>query len=272
MAEPLLRRTFCQLPGIGLETERRLWSEGILDWQDLLDNLAAAPIGSADRDIVEPALEGLLEAHSEGKWGLMQTYLKQQFAWRAFSELESRTMYLDIETDGGNRGTDITVIGLYDGSEFRALVKGIDIDDFLFSLEHTAMLVTFFGDGFDIPMLKKRFPPSLFDKVHLDLCPTLRTLGYKGGLKKIEIALGLERGENTNGLSGYDAVKLWSRYVRTHDDDALNVLIEYNREDVVNLQHLARFAVERLTEHTVSGTPLPVESAVAGSAQPSVKS
>lgn len=248
----MLRKTFCQLPGVGLETEARLWKEGFDDWKTLYDNLGDAPVGSADRELLSPALEGLMEAYEDENWPILQTYLKQHFAWRAFPEFESRAIYLDIETNGGTHGTDITIIGLYDGDEFRALVQGVDMEDFIPYMENSAMVVTFFGDGFDLPMLRKRYPPSVLNKLHLDLCPTLRQLGYKGGLKKIEVQLGLERGENTQGLTGYDAVKLWSRYRHTGDERALETLIEYNREDVVNLQHLARTAVKELTEQLKS--------------------
>jgi DNA invertase Pin-like site-specific DNA recombinase len=37
---------------------------------------------------------------------------------------------------------------------------------------------------------------------------------------------------------GYEAVKLWWRYANDFDEDALVTLLEYNREDVVNLKTL----------------------------------
>jgi len=41
----------------------------------------------------------------------------------------------------------------------------------------------------------------------------------------------------TSDLS-YEAVRLWWRYVNDYDEDALNTLLEYNKEDVVNLKSL----------------------------------
>src|SRR5208283_2531253 len=102
--------------------------------------------------------------------------------------------------------------GLYDGTEFTVLVKDRNLDELLDRLEPCRMLVTFFGSGFDLPMLEKRFRGHMFSQIHLDLCPTLRRLGLRGGLKSIERQLGIARGEDTDGLSGWDAVKLWNMY------------------------------------------------------------
>jgi uncharacterized protein YprB with RNaseH-like and TPR domain len=110
------------------------------------------------------------------------------------------------------------------------------------------MIVTFFGSGFDVPMLQKRFRDVKFDQIHLDLCPTLRRLGFRGGLKSIEKQVGIARVEETQGLTGFDAIKLWNRYLRNRDDSALETLIAYNREDVVNLEFLAELAYKGLKE------------------------
>ena len=58
----------------------------------------------------------------------------------------------------------------------------------------------------------------------------------KGGLKVVERKLGI--GRNLEGIDGFVAVRLWSDYVNGNDEDALNTLLEYNKEDVVNLRIL----------------------------------
>ncbi len=42
----------------------------------------------------------------------------------------------------------------------------------------------------------------------------------------------------TEGLSGFDAIRLWWRYQDYYDDDALDLLLQYNKEDVINLKTL----------------------------------
>ena len=52
----------------------------------------------------------------------------------------------------------------------------------------------------------------------------------------MERQLGIER--RLVGIDGYETVKLWWRYVNSFDLDALNTLLDYNKEDVVNLKSL----------------------------------
>jgi uncharacterized protein YprB with RNaseH-like and TPR domain len=166
-------------------------------------------------------------------------------AWRAWPEFRDRCVYLDIETDGGRSGAAITTIGMYDREGFVGLVRDVDLGNFPDLITNYSMIVTFFGAGFDLPMLSKRFPNVRFDQIHLDLCPTMRKLGYRGGLKSIEKQLGLARGEDTDGLTGLDAIRLWRQHERG-DRKALDTLIAYNREDVVNLETLAEVAYRKL--------------------------
>jgi len=57
-----------------------------------------------------------------------------------------------------------------------------------------------------------------------------------GGLKAVERQLGIER--SLKEVGGYEAVRLWWRYVDYFDTDALSTLLEYNKEDVLNLRVL----------------------------------
>jgi uncharacterized protein YprB with RNaseH-like and TPR domain len=109
------------------------------------------------------------------------------------------------------------------------------------------MIVTFNGGSFDLPVLKRSFRGLEMDQIHVDLCPLLRKLGYRGGLKRIEAELGITRPEGIAGLTGFDAVILWRRYFGLHDHNALERLIAYNREDCVNLERLAEIAVRKMS-------------------------
>ena len=87
------------------------------------------------------------------------------------------------------------------------------------------------------------------DQIHLDLCPLLKSLEIRGGLKKIEKRFGIERSEETEGLTGFDAVKLWRDHMRGRPG-SLDRLIAYNREDVVNPEPLMQIAYDRLRAAT----------------------
>ena len=52
----------------------------------------------------------------------------------------------------------------------------------------------------------------------------------------MERQLGIAR--KLTEVNGHEAVRLWWRYVDYYDLDALNTLLEYNKEDVLNLKTL----------------------------------
>ncbi len=98
------------------------------------------------------------------------------------------------------------------------------------------MIISFNGKTFDIPFIQTYFNCSL-DQAHIDLRYVLASLGYKGGLKKCEKALGIDRGA-LDGVDGYFAVVLWHEYRKTGNKKALETLLAYNIEDVINLEVL----------------------------------
>src|SRR2546426_10588072 len=64
----------------------------------------------------------------------------------------------------------------------------------------------------------------------------------------------MERTEKTRDIRGYDAVKLWRRFERG-DEDALDVLLEYNRQDVENLVPLMHHAYRNLRARFLGTRP-----------------
>ena len=143
------------------------------------------------------------------------------------------------------------MIGLYDGISYVCLTKHDDLGSFPDLISHYSMIVTFAGAMFDLPQLQRQFGGLRFDQIHVDLVQPFRRLGVRGGLKKIEKDLGIERSEAIEGLSGYDAVRLWRRYRQLGDDGALERLVEYNRADTVNLERLAEESYARLRNELV---------------------
>lgn len=244
----MLEQTFCHIQGVGLETEREIWAQGCKTWADFLDNPGEFKCGSASIEVVTGTLKRSQDALAAGNHQYFAGLLGLTHSWRAWPAFRSSCVYLDIETDGGNFGQAVTTIGLFDGNEFKALIKGEDIESFRDVMSHYSMVVTFYGAGFDLPMLCKRFPGFTFDQIHLDLCHSLKKLGYKGGLKKIEKQLGLARSEETDGLDGRDAIRLWREWQRG-SRESLDTLIAYNKEDVVNLEVLAQVCYDQSVEH-----------------------
>ena len=71
---------------------------------------------------------------------------------------------------------------------------------------------------------------------HTDLMYDCWKKDLKGGLKVVERILGIDR--KLQGVDGYMAVQLWWKYANHNDRRALRTLLDYNKEDVVNLKVL----------------------------------
>ncbi|MCG9895487.1 MAG: ribonuclease H-like domain-containing protein [Fimbriimonadaceae bacterium] len=234
----MLTRTFCHLPGLGAHTEAELWRQGCGTWDDFLEAPQEWSCGTADRGLVAEALADSRERLAAGEHQHFARLLGARHHWRCWPEFKSSALCLDIETDGGREGEATTMIGLYDGADFTCLTRDEGLGAFPDILSRHSMIVTFFGAGFDVPMLKKLFG-DVFDQIHLDLCHAFRALGIRGGLKAIEKRFGLARVDEAEGLTGLDAIHLWRRWEVGGDQSAKDRLIAYNREDVVNLWTLA---------------------------------
>lgn len=145
--------------------------------------------------------------------------------------------YLDIET---SFDADVTVVGLLrlDRGLIQLVGEAITRPALLDAFDGLDTVCTFNGEGFDLPVLRRTFGiPFLEAFRSIDLSVECRRLGIRGGLKAIETSMGISR--RVRGLSGYDAMVLWRRW-RSGDRDALDTLLGYNRDDVVNLVLLER--------------------------------
>ena len=151
--------------------------------------------------------------------------------------------YLDIETTGLSPNySQITVIGIYitNGNTDRFLqLVGDDItgDALLESLAGVNTIYTYNGSRFDLPFIYARHRVDLANLYnHCDLMFHCWRNNLYGGLKSVECQLGINR--YLKEVNGYEAVRLWWRYINDYDEDALKLLLEYNKEDVVNLKAL----------------------------------
>jgi uncharacterized protein YprB with RNaseH-like and TPR domain len=151
--------------------------------------------------------------------------------------------YLDIETTGLTfSASEITVVGIYlcrgKEDQFIQLVgRDISADGILETLEGIDTLYTYNGSRFDLPFIHSQYRINLAELFrHRDLMYDCWGKKLYGGLKGVERQLGLKR--KLPDMNGFQAVRLWWKYVDSFDLDALNTLLEYNKEDVINLKTL----------------------------------
>lgn len=250
----MLKQTFRHIEGIGEKTERRLWKAGVTSWEQLLDSPTSGALPQWQQDEARFEIERSLSALEKRDAQYFLTKLPHQLHWRLYPEFSERVAYLDIETTGlGAEESMLTVIGIYDGERPRVYVQGDNLEQFVTDIDTFTLLVTYNGKQFDLPFLRTKLGIPL-NQAHIDLRYPLAALGYKGGLKKIEKRLGLERPGLVSQLDGWCAVVLW-RYHERGESGALETLLHYNLEDVVHLPAL----LAEVYNTSIQQLPFPVE-------------
>lgn len=253
----MLLHTFCHIPGLGEKTEAKLWKEGITTWNEALTNPDLGKIlPSSLYQTTLFYLDKSWEKLEKGEVSFFDHLLPACEKWRLFPQFRESTVFLDIETTGLRPPDDaLTVVTLYDGNRIRTYINGLNLEDFIKDIMDYQIIVTFNGKKFDLPFIERYFGVRL-PQAHLDLRFLLRSLGYRGGLKACEQAIGIRRGI-LKGIDGYGAVLLWQRYLEGCPE-ALETLIAYNVADTVNLEKLAVFAYnQKLKNLPFIQSPLP---------------
>jgi len=153
--------------------------------------------------------------------------------------------YLDIETTGlSRRYADLTVVGIatVTGTSLQvAQLYGGQIDAAAVGrlLEPVDEVYTYNGSRFDLPFIKHKLGLDVKGQVaHTDLMYDCWRRNLKGGLKAVEKRLGISR--KLPEVNGYMAVQLWWQYLNDNNPAALQMLLTYNREDIVNLDTLRK--------------------------------
>ncbi len=242
----MLKHSFIHLPGIDSATEESLWARGITSWNHLEQDEAGR----------EPQLRDAIAESKMRLQGRDALYFAERMpayeSWRLYGEFYEDVAYLDIETTGLGGEAYTTVCGVLDQSGFTAFSRGDEMDLLSEYLDQFKLVVTFNGKSFDVPFLRRELGHGVLRRAaHMDLMHVLRRLGLKGGLKRIEQALGVGRPSSLSTLDGRDAITLWSMS-QEGEHEALDTLIRYNAEDVLVLPRLAEIAVR---DHA-TGTPM----------------
>lgn len=232
----MLTNSFLHIPGIGAVTEQRLWTAGLLGWHQV-DSAEARDISARSLMRIAAGMAESCEHLDKNNPAYFADLLPAGEHWRFFPQFRKTTAFMDIETTGLDVfGSEITTIALYDGRSIRYYVQGQNLDTFMDDIGRYNVIVTYNGKTFDVPFIEKYFGIQM-SHAHIDLRYVLKSLGYGGGLKRCEKALGLDRGD-LDGVDGFFAVLLWQEFEQTGNIKALETLLAYNIEDVVNLETL----------------------------------
>lgn len=246
----MLKNTFCHVHGITPILEMHLWLQGIKTWEDFLHRKNDTLLKKIPENKKNKLIQGIqksMESLDRNDYELFKTMPRNQH-WRIYEQLRKKTCYLDIETTGLSKEyNEITLIGIHSEEGTKIYMNGKNLHEFKEELEKYEVIVTFNGSCFDIPFIKHKYPELNLNQYHLDLRFLMARLGYRGGLKNIEIAIGINRGEELEGVDGYEAVRLWHAY-KKGNQEALKKLEKYLKADVENLKLLMNYTYKELKE------------------------
>ena len=160
-----------------------------------------------------------------------------------YNELKYDAICLDCETSGINK--PLTLICFYtpkDGEiEVTTLIQGMNLnrENIEGALSRCKLLITYNGKVSDMKWIEREFPGVIPDTIpHLDLYLIAKELNLNTNLKVLETTLNIDRIDEKTKRR-FIAVKLWKRYIEKGDEGALKTLIEYNKQDTINLYTIA---------------------------------
>ena len=231
----MLKHSFIHMLGVSEAREFAIWKTGIRTWQDFV---AASSCKYPWFKQLSPQVEESVRRLEEDDVWFFYSNLPGTHRWRLYNEFRKNCAFLDIETTGLVPPRDkITVAGIYDGKALKTFIQGKNLDELLPEMKKHPLIVTYGGSCFDLPFIRKQFRVVDLCDAHIDLRYVLYRLGYKGGLKRIENRFHMTREGPIQKVDGWTATLLWKEFKRGNAK-ALDALIRYNAEDVVNLQLL----------------------------------
>jgi len=167
-----------------------------------------------------------------------------------YNKFKHQALCIDVEATKWNG--PISIIGVYKPKEgeidYTAFVKGenLTLDNLKQAFAHCKLLITFNGTNYDVPEIKKQFPGVIPENTPvIDLYLLAKKLDLDTGLKTLEQTFKIFRKEEVENKRK-TSTKMWRKYEKTGNKKFLDNLIEYNRQDTINLYPLAERIMEMI--------------------------
>ncbi|MBW3015427.1 ribonuclease H-like domain-containing protein [Candidatus Woesearchaeota archaeon] len=240
----MIRRSFIFLDKVSGKSEQNIWYHGVFDWKSFIDSGKIKGFSNKRKRFYDRKLKEAQSALYNFNSSYFVGKLPSTETWRLYEFFKSEVLFLDIEI--ANRQGDINVIGLFDGLDTNVMVHGFNLDLRLLKreLKKYKLIVTFNGSVFDIPVMKRYFSDIIPKIPHIDLRFLSAKLGLKGSLKDIEPIVGIKRPRHLKG----SPVDLWRAYHASGDKEYLDLLVQYNEEDIMNLKPLMEYCYKKMKD------------------------
>lgn len=238
----MIRNSFIFLEKISNKKENKIWNSGVKNWHDFLKKERIEGIPKEKKEYYNRRMKEAQKFLLEESPAYFVNKLPKKEMWRLYDYFKDDCCFLDIEVDSYGK---IMIAGISDYYNTRTFVKGVNLEKNILEKELSKykVVVTFNGSSFDLPKLRKELGVKM-GMPHIDLKPLCVNLGLKGGLKEVERILDLKRPPHLQG----NPVDLWKAFHASGDREYLELLIEYNKEDVENLKWIMNLVYKKMRE------------------------
>jgi len=247
----MITNSFVFLEKISNRKEQSLWRQGVKTWDDFLKKEKIKGISAISKHYYHRKIKGAQEALLNNDSSFFIGKMSSTQMWRLYEYFKDESCFLDIETDSYGK---ITVVGISNYYHTNSWVRNINLDkiELQQELQKYKLIITFNGAAFDLPKLKKQIGIKITIP-HIDLKPLCVKLGLIGGLKEVERTLNLKRPPHLYG----NPVELWKALHASGDREYLELLIDYNKEDVENLKLIMDWCYKELRNKIYKAESVP---------------
>tara|TARA_Y100000310_G_C20570828_1_gene757925 strand:- start:130 stop:765 length:636 start_codon:yes stop_codon:yes gene_type:complete len=205
----MIRKSFIFLDKISFKTEQNIWQQDINDWDIFLKTKKIKGISSLRKHYYDRQIQEAKKQLFKENSTYFTTLLPKKETWRLYQYFKEETCFLDVEVDSQGK---IILLGIADNDQTKILIKNVNLEPETTQTELNKykLIITFNGSSFDLPKLKKQ--------------------------------LKLNRPQNLKG----SPVGLWKTFHASGDQEWLDLLIDYNKEDIENLQAITNYCYREL--------------------------
>jgi hypothetical protein len=234
-----IREALAHFPGVGPETLKTLQRAGVRTWSDVVQHPERVPVKPRTYEAILNEVFRCERAVEDGDIAYLVRTFEPLDHWRILGHWFDRAAYFDIETEGVERDSPVTVVAMLRPQGLNAYVRGENLDAFLDSLDDVELLVSFNGSSFDVPRILRHFNIPSLPCPHIDLRWMCYRSGHEGGLKAIETEVGIARPPDLLGVDGKDAELLWKLWTVRRDAAARTKLVRYCAADTLATRMIA---------------------------------